>query len=294
MWIVALVVLVLVLLWPTGGRRQRGRALFRHTGPQWRRNYGRRAFVRLGLALGAAAVLVYSGADEALENAHAELADPRRGRLSAKRHRLRDAGRRDEARRLRIDSFPPSASDHVAAAVKPWGEREFFLVWGLAALGDWLWKSSAFSRWGRATFEAMCVGLPVLWTVQRLLGSNRPTSPDASPRWRPLAHANAASGHAFIAAIPWWTLAARSPQRPVRVTAQLAGLATGWSRLNDRMHYPSQILLGWVIAGNAVAAVQSGPKQTAAVTTRPNAPVEPATPDAPVAEPDRDPPLTRT
>jgi hypothetical protein len=259
MWVAALVVLVLVLVWPTGGARRRGRALFRHTGPQWRRNYGRRAFLRLGLALGAAAVLVYSGADEALERRHAELVDPREGRLATERHRLRDAGRRDEERRLRVDAYAPSAGDRVAAVFKPWGERELFLVWGLAALGDWLWKSSPFSRWGRATFEAMCVGLPALWTVQRVLGSNRPSSRNPSPRWRPLAHANAASGHAFIAAIPWWTLAARLPQRSARAAARLAGLATGWSRLNDRMHYPSQILLGWVIAGNAVAAVQEPP-----------------------------------
>lgn len=262
MWVVALVVLVLVIVWPTNAPRRRGKALLRHTGPQWRRNYGRRAFLRLGAALGAAAVLVYTGADEAVERAHARLADPREGRLSAARHHLRAADRRDEAKKLRVEDFAMSGSDRVAALVKPWGERELFLVWGLAAVGDWLLRSSPFSRWGRATFEAMCVGLPVLWTVQRVLGSNRPTSEHASPRWRPLRHENAASGHAFIAAIPWWTLAERLPWPAGKQAARALGLLCGWSRLNDRMHYPSQILLGWVMAGNAVAAVQGGPTGT--------------------------------
>ncbi len=279
MWIAALVVLILVVAWPTPGPRRRGRVLFRHTGPHWRRNYGRRAFLRLGLGLGAAAVLVYSGADAALERRHAAWTDPREGRLAADRDALRAADRADEAKRLRAEAYPPSPGDRIAAVVKPWGERELYLVWGVAALGDWLGKTSPFSRWGRANFEAMSVGLPTLWTVQRVLGSNRPLSRDASPRWRPMAHANAASGHAFLAAIPWWNLADRLGSRSGRYATRCAGLLTGWSRLQDRMHYPSQILLGWLIAGNAVAAVRP-----AGAGAQPGE-VAPATPAAPQRTP---------
>jgi hypothetical protein len=45
-------------------------------------------------------------------------------------------------------------------------------------------------------------------------------------------------------------------QRAMRALAGAASLATGWSRLNDRMHYPSQILLGYSIAWTAVDAVK--------------------------------------
>jgi len=256
MWLAALLALVLVLVWPTGGPRRRGRALFRHTGSQWRRNYGRRAFLRLGLALGAAAVLVYSGADEALDRQHTRGLDPREGRAEAARDALRAAGRLDDAKALKTESFPSSPSDRLARAAKPTGERAMFAVWGLVALGDWLVRSTPFSRWGRANFEALCVGLPVLWTVQRGLGANRPSSADGSPRWRPLQHANAASGHAFIGAVPWWPLAHRLRPGALRGVARAVGLVAGWSRVNDRKHYSSQVLLGWVIAGNAVAAVQ--------------------------------------
>ncbi|MDY0109545.1 MAG: phosphatase PAP2 family protein [Candidatus Krumholzibacteria bacterium] len=274
-WIPILVVLLLVLVWPISGPRRRGRPLLRHTGPQWRRNYGRRAFLRLGLALGAAAVLVYSGADAALERRHAELADPREGRLAAARDALRAAGREHEALQLHPESLPADASDHAAATMKTWGERSWFLVWGAGALADWLWRSNPFSRWCRANFEAMCVGLPMLWTVQRVLGSNRPLGPAATPRWQPLAHANAASGHAFMAAIPWWTLADRLPWPRGRLAVRGLGLLSGWSRLHDRMHYPSQLLLGWVIAANAVAAVRADNGEPSAAA----APAAPASVD---------------
>lgn len=253
MWLIAAAVLVAVLVWPTR-RRPRGRALFRHTGPQWRRGYGRRAFLRLGIALGTAAVLAYSGVDEAFERWHTDRFDPREGRGQEHRDMLRAAGREEEARQVRVDSFPSSASDQVAKVVEPAGDREMFYLWTLVSLGDWLWRSNPVTRWGRANFEAMCVGLPTLWTVQRVLGANRPSSDDGSPRWRPFQHANAASGHAFVAAIPLWTLARRLRPAAARSAARGLGLLTGWSRINDRKHYLSQVILGWTIAWNAVDA----------------------------------------
>ncbi|MEZ4389059.1 MAG: phosphatase PAP2 family protein [Candidatus Krumholzibacteriia bacterium] len=241
--------------------RERGPALLRHTAPQWRRAYGRRAFLRLGVALGAAAVLAYSGADEAFDRWHTGLLDPREGRAEAAREALRASGRKAEAKHLKTESFPGSASDLVARAFKPWGERELFLIWGTVGLADWLWRTNPVTRWGRANFEAMCVGLPTLWTVQRGLGANRPSSRDGSPRWRPLQHANSASGHAFMGAIPFWNLARRLDARWAQWLAASLGAVTGWSRLNDRKHYLSQVLLGWTIAWNAVAAV--GPEAAA-------------------------------
>jgi len=253
MWVIAAIALLAVMLWPTKSRR--GRALFRHTGRQWRRGYGRRAFLRLGGALGLAAVLAYSGADEAFERWHTGLLDPREGRAEAARDELRAQGRKQEAKVLKTESFANSASDHVAQLAKPWGERELFLVWGATGLVDWLWRSSPASRWGRTNFEAMCVGLPTLWTVQRVLGANRPSSHDGSPRWRPFQHANSASGHAFIGAIPFWNLARRLNPHWARGLAAGLGTLTGWSRINDRKHYLSQVVLGWTIAWNAVDAV---------------------------------------
>lgn len=219
--------LVLPNRWLAGQRRSPGRfaPLFKGTGGHWRRNYGRRSFLRLGGSVVVAAALIYSGADTAAEGYHSR--------------RVRTAG-----------------TDRAAGVLKFFGERFWFLNWLLVGAVDAWWHSGPFSRWGRANFEAMVVGLPLLWTVQRGLGANRPSSEDGSPRWRPLAAANSASGHTFISAVPWLTLAARNPHLPAKYLGRAASVATGWSRLNDRKHYLSQILLGWTIAYNAVAAVQ--------------------------------------
>jgi membrane-associated phospholipid phosphatase len=225
-WIViALTVVCALLVAPSMDRRKSGFVpLFKGTGKHWKRNYGRRSFLRLGVAFLGAGVLAFSGLDEAIEGLHSGT--------------LRNAW-----------------TDRFSRLVKPAGERFWFGNWALVAALDAWFRSNAFSRWGRANFEAMVVGLPVLWTLQRGLGANRPSSDDGNPRWRPMKAANSASGHAFIAAVPWLTLARRHNLVPVRKVAGFASVLTGWSRLNDRKHYLSQIILGWTIAWNAVFAV---------------------------------------
>ena len=221
----ALSIICALLIMPAVGRRQTGAVpLFKGTGGHWKKNYGRRAFLKLGIALAGAGVLAYTGADEAIEGFHSAT--------------LRN-----------------SLTDRFSGLVKPAGERFWFGNWALVASLDAWVRSNSFSRWGRANFEAMVVGLPVLWTLQRGLGANRPSSDDGNPRWRPMKAANSASGHAFIAAVPWLTLARRNNLVPVKLGAQVASMLTGWSRLNDRKHYVSQIILGWTIAWNATAAV---------------------------------------
>ena len=229
MWIVLGLVLVCsYLVVPSLPRRRGGyRPLLRGTGGHWRRNYGRRSFLRLGAGLLAAGILAYSGLDEAVDRLHA-------------------------------GSMRSGSSDRAAGILRFGGERFWFLAWTLTGVLDAWVRSNSFTRWGRCNFEAMVVGLPLLWTVQRGLGANRPSSDDGNPRWRPLKADKSASGHTFMAAVPWLTLAVRSGRVPVRGLARLASVLTGWSRINDRKHYLSQVILGWVIAWNAVTAVADG------------------------------------
>jgi len=177
----------------------------------------------------AAGLLAYSGADEAVERWHS-------------------------------GSVRSSGTDAVAGVIKFFGERFWFGLWFMTAAVDAWIRSGPFSRWARSNFEAMAVGLPVLWTVQRGLGANRPSSDDGNPRWRPMKAANSASGHTFIAAIPWMTLARSTRLKYVEIPAWVGSAVTGWSRMNDQKHYLSQVLLGWLIAWNAVAAVQEAPE----------------------------------
>ena len=231
MWIVFGLTLVAAFLVRPSQPRRKGamKPLFVGTGRHWQRNYAsRRTFLRLGAAVGGAAALAWSGADQAIESWHRQQV---RGR----------------------------ASDALASVLEPFGRRFWFTNWLLVGAVDAWIRTNRFTRWGRKNFEAMVVGLPTLWTLQRGLGANRPSSDDADPRWRPLAADNAASGHAFIAAVPWLTLARRARGRTLPPVARGASVLTGWSRLNDRKHYLSQVILGWTIAYNAVEAVADEP-----------------------------------
>ncbi len=227
MWVALGLSVICGLLVMPGVRVGRGRArpLLKGTGEQWRRNYGRRSLLRLLGAVAAAGALAYSGLDR--------LVDERVG-----------GGTRS------------SGGDNVSAVIRFSGERFWFLNWLLVACIDAWWRSGGFSRWGRRNFEAMVVGLPTLWAVQRGLGADRPSAAAADPRWHPLSAAHSASGHTFMAAIPWLNLA-RTWRLPLgRRFAYVGSALTGWSRMNDRKHYLSQVILGWTIAWNAVDAVQ--------------------------------------
>ncbi len=226
MWIaIGLSLICALLVMPGRWRRGGPKApLLAGTGSHWRRNYSRRSFLRLGGAVAAAGALAYSGADEAVDEFHSGT--------------LRSSG-----------------TDTASHLVNIFGERFWFVNWFLVAGIDAWVRSGSFSSWGRNNFEAMVVGLPVLWTLQRGLGANRPSDENPNPRWRPMSDDNSASGHAFIAAIPWLNLARRTGNPNARWAARFGSVLTGWSRINDRKHYLSQVVLGWSIAWNAVEAV---------------------------------------
>lgn len=189
-----------------------------------RRLYSRRGFLKLGGAIVGAGALAYSGADEAIDEWQSE-------------HMVN------------------GTTEVLSKQVKQFGERYWFFVWlGFAAV-DSFFASTRLTRWGRRNLQAMVIGLPTLWGTQYALGAARPSDNTHGPRFRPLADHNSSSGHTFIAAIPLLN-AAREFGHPVgRGSLQFASWMTGWSRIHDRKHYLSQVLLGWGIAHEAVAAV---------------------------------------
>ena len=82
--------------------------LFKGTGAHWRRQYSRRSFLKLGGAVAAAGVVIYSGLDEAVTAAH--------------------------------DKHVRSpASDRVSRVGYETGNRPWFLAWlGVAAIDAWV------------------------------------------------------------------------------------------------------------------------------------------------------------
>ena len=192
--------------------------------------YSRRTFLRLGGAIAGAAVLVYSGADEAVDEWNEE-------------HGTNDV------------------TEPVSHQFKQFGEPYWAFVWVALALVDRFVGRSPVGRFGRRCMQATAFGLPILWSTQRVLGGSRPTDDPESPRWAPFEDENAASGHTFIAAVPWivWLRTSTTPW--VKALAGVLSPATGWSRIHDRKHYLSQVVLGWVIAWQAVDGVVTPPSR---------------------------------
>ncbi len=214
LWFVLAIPVVLALA--SAWRSPRGPRPLRETPSQWKNLHTRRNFLRLGFGVVGSTALVYSGVDESVEAWHA--AEVKNEATDAASHWLHEGG-----------------------------ERFWFAYWLAFAVIDGSVGSSGLTRFGRRCFQSMLVGLPMLWITQRVLGGSRPQEEPHGPDYRPLADDNAASGHSFISSVPCF-VAARTVESKAGSTAAYA-LApwVGWSRLNDRKHYPSQILLGWLI-----------------------------------------------
>ncbi|MCP4800399.1 MAG: phosphatase PAP2 family protein [bacterium] len=194
-------------------------------GRMYKKQYSRRGFLTQGIMVTGAAVLVYSGVDEAVDSWH--------------------------TKSVRSDS-----TDSAANFLNHIGERKWFFAWAGLAATDVLLASTPLSRWGRKTCESVIVGLPMLWGTQYLLGASRPKE-TGSPKYDPFNDDNSASGHTFMAAIPMLTLAKSQAPAPAKIAGYLGSLPVGWARMNDRKHYLSQVLLGYGMAWNAVTLQES-------------------------------------
>ncbi|MCX4747174.1 phosphatase PAP2 family protein [Kitasatospora sp. NBC_01287] len=124
---------------------------------------------------------------------------------------------------------------------------------GLAAA--WLWAIGARTLAGWTAAQAL-VGWGAAWAAKSLADRARPSWPD------PVAHAAGAafpSGHAMASAITAATLVALiwpRADRAVRITCcALGALGTavvGFTRVGLGVHWPSDVLGGWFLAGAVV------------------------------------------
>ncbi|MCL2006286.1 MAG: phosphatase PAP2 family protein [Planctomycetaceae bacterium] len=157
--------------------------------------------------------------------------------------------------------------DKLSANVKLFGEPEaIMLIAGVSILyySDKITDrvrlfetptGSGIGKFASQTSRAFLVGAPTLWFSQSLIGSGRPNFPNPSSRWQPFVHANGVSGHAFVGAMPFITLAQMSDNFWLKTTFYTCSTFTAWSRINDDTHYLSQCMLGWYLAYLSCRAV---------------------------------------
>ena len=112
-----------------------------------------------------------------------------------------------------------------------------------------------FGDWGERSMRGFVVGAPPLIAMQLVTGASRPGETAEGSEWQPFQDNNGVSGHAFMSSLPFIT-AAKMTEDPLKKSLWYLGSAIGpLSRVNDNVHYPSQIGLGWAMAYVAATAV---------------------------------------
>ncbi|MFN7840240.1 MAG: phosphatase PAP2 family protein [Pirellula sp.] len=145
-------------------------------------------------------------------------------------------------------------------ANKELGEGLYTLpIMGAAWLTGEVFDSSPqmerFGDWGERSMRGFVVGAPPLIAMQLVTGASRPGETVEGSEWQPFQDNNGVSGHAFMSSLPFIT-AAKMTEDPVKKSLWYLGSAIGpLSRVNDNVHYPSQIGLGWAMAYVAATAV---------------------------------------
>jgi len=105
------------------------------------------------------------------------------------------------------------------------------------------------------TTRAYLVGTPVMLFSQLLIGAGRPRDLEPISHWQPFQDDHGVSGHAFVGAMPFITLAQMSDNFWLKAGFYTCSTFTAWSRFNDEAHYFSQCLVGWYLAYLSCRAV---------------------------------------
>lgn len=170
-----------------------------------------------------------------------------------------------------------SGSDSVSRVSKLFGEGSVMIPLSMIAASaghffdsDDSEEPSSIEEWGERTRRAYALGAPALLMLQGMTGGTRPGNSPTGARWNPYAADNGVSGHAFIGAVPFLSLARMHEDEPALKYAfyALSGLAA-WSRVNDDDHYLSQAVLGWYLAWEATEESRTVRRKPDSWTIRP-------------------------
>lgn len=155
------------------------------------------------------------------------------------------------------DKIHSSTSDDFAGFAKLFGEKILLVPISMAASSMQFFDAeSRVGRWGENTMRAYLVGGPAMFSVQLLTGGSRPSDKYQDAKWRPFNDDNGVSGHAFVGAVPFLTLAQDPGLEPwQKGLAYFGSTLSAWSRINDDKHFLSQAMLGWYMAWESVDAV---------------------------------------
>ena len=212
--------------------------------------YASDRLVRMGIVFGAGAVMANTNIDMSIRNWY-----------------------QDNVRSEKTDSWSSDPQKSSALKAKFFGEGKYMVPLALlSASVNYIDDDTAMGNWGAYASRAYITGLPAMWLMQFATGASRPDETPEGSDWRPFNDGNGVSGHSFVGAVPFLTIAYMNPDNNyVKYPAYLASAAAGWSRINDDKHFPSQVVLGWYMAWEAVDAVFENDQKQKGVTLAPMA-----------------------
>lgn len=214
--------------------------------------YSKDRLIRLGIAFGLGGIAANTNIDMNLRNWYQE-----------------------KVRNDQTNAWSSEENNNAAFRAKLFGEGKYMIPAALlAASVNLINEDTAVGNWGASASRAYIVGLPAAWGMQFVTGAARPThnAPSGSA-WRPFnedKYYHGVSGHAFVGAVPFITIAYMNQDNPwVKYPAYIASTAAAISRVNDDAHFPSQIFLGWYMAWEAVDSVMDTNKKKNSVKVTP-------------------------
>jgi hypothetical protein len=217
--------------------------------------YSKDRLIRLGIAFGLGGIAANTNIDMSIRNWY-----------------------QDNVRSEQTNSWASNISNPSGFYAKTFGEGKYMVPIALLAAGvNYIDTDTAIGNWGANASRAYIVGLPAMWAMQWTTGAARPGESDTGSAWRPIniQDGHGVSGHSFVGAVPFLTIAAMNPDNAwVKYPAYLASAAAGWSRINDDAHFPSQVVLGWYMAWEAVDSVMVTNKKTKGFTIVPMAGID--------------------
>ncbi|WP_406202368.1 phosphatase PAP2 family protein [Kitasatospora sp. NBC_01560] len=161
-----------------------------------------------------------------------------------------------------VDGLHRYARDHTAttAAVQTFsdigGTITMRTLLGIAAAWLWLIGARVLACW---VVAQTLVGWGAQWAFKLSFGRERPSFPN------PVSHAGGPafpSGHAMASAITcavlvglFWSQARRGGRIAAVAVAALTVLTIGWTRIALGVHWPSDVLGGWLAAGIVLGTV---------------------------------------
>ena len=153
-----------------------------------------------------------------------------------------------------------TATDDYAVTAKLFGEGKLLIPFSIitAYASEYISgkEETAMGKWGQRTARAYLTGGPTVLATQLLTGASRPSDGRDQSKWKPFNNSNGVSGHAFIGAVPFITIAYMNDDNAfIKYSAYFASTLAAISRVNDNQHYLSQAMLGWYLGWESVDAI---------------------------------------